>query len=171
MVLLITTTPFHRVQPFNLSVTLAALKEFFTWLAWRPGFKSIIHVPDIDYFSLSIKDCATAKAAKLRDFPSPAVRSVIAAMPVETVIDRRNRALIAFAVLTGMRDLAIVSLSLRHVDLSKSPPLLVRQEPDRVDTKFSKSIITYFFPLGRDLQDIVICWIEELRTEAFVRPE
>ena len=152
------------------SVTLAALKEFFTWLAWRPGFKSIIHVPDIDYFSLSIKDCATAKAAKLRDFPeSRAVRSVIAAMPVETVIDRRNRALIAFAVLTGMRDLAIVSLSLRHVDLSKSPPL-VRQEPDRVDTKFSKSIITYFFPLGRDLQDIVICWIEELRTEHLFGP-
>ena len=58
------------------SVTLAALKEFFTWLAWRPGFKSIIHVPDIDYFSLSIKDNATARAAKLREFPSLAqVRS------------------------------------------------------------------------------------------------
>lgn len=69
------------------------------------------------------------------------MRVVIAAMPVETVIDRRNRALIAFAILTGMRDRAIVSLSLRHVDLSKSPPL-VRQEPDQVDTKFSKSIIS-----------------------------
>ena len=152
------------------SVTLAALKEFFTWLAWRPGFKSIIHVPDIDYFSLSIKDNATARAAKLREFPSLAqVRVVLAAMPVETVIDRRNRALIAFAILTGMRDRAIVSLSLRHVDLSRSPPL-VRQEPDRVDTKFSKSIITYFFPLGNDLQDIVIRWIEELRTEYLFGP-
>src|SRR5271156_5852572 len=147
------------------TVTLSALKEFFTWLAWQPGFKSKIHVPDIDYFSPSLRDSATAKAVKLRDFPSlEQVRAVIAAMPVETVIDRRNRALIAFAILTGMRDRAIVSLSLRHVDLSKSPPL-VRQEPDRVDTKFSKSIITYFFPLGSDLQDIVIRWIEELRTE------
>jgi integrase len=147
------------------SVTLAALKEFFTWLAWQPGFRSLIHVPDIDYFSLSIKEEATAKASKLREFPSlEQVRVVIAAMPVETVIDRRNRALIAFAILTGMRDRAIVSLSLRHIDLSKSPPL-VRQEPDRVDTKFSKSIITYFFPLGSDLQNIVIRWIEELRTE------
>ena len=52
------------------SVTLAAMKEFFTWLAWQPGFKSKIHVPDIDYFSLSMKDGATAKAKKLRDFPS-----------------------------------------------------------------------------------------------------
>jgi hypothetical protein len=107
---------------------------------------------------------------KLRDFPSvEQVRVVVAAMPVETVIDRRNRALIAFAILTGMRDRAIVSLSLRQVDLSKSPPL-VRQEPDRVDTKFSKSIITYFFPLGSDLQDIIIRWIEELRTEHLFGP-
>ena len=50
--------------------TLAALKDFFRWLAWQPGFKSKIHVPDIEYFSPSNKDLATAKAAKLRDFPS-----------------------------------------------------------------------------------------------------
>src|ERR1700687_2585988 len=92
-------------------VTLAALREFFTWLAWQPGFKSKIHVPDIDYFSPSLRDSATAKAVKLRDFPRlEQVRAVIAAMPVETAIERRNRALIAFAILTGMRDRALVSL-------------------------------------------------------------
>lgn len=143
--------------------TLAALKEFFTWLAWQPGFKSKIHVPDIEYFSPSNKDSATAKAPKLRNFPSlEQVRAVIAAMPSETVIDRRNRALIAFTILTGMRDRAMVSLSLRHVDMSKSPPL-VRQEPDRVATKFAKSINTFFFPLGDDLTEFVANWIDELR--------
>ena len=152
------------------TVTLSALKEFFTWLAWQPGFKSKIHVPDIDYFSPSLRDSATAKAVKLRDFPSlEQVRAVIAAMPVETAIERRNRALIAFAILTGMRDRALVSLSLRHVDLSKSPPL-VRQEPDRVATKFAKNINTYFFPLGDDLRDVVVLWIDELRTEHLFGP-
>lgn len=150
--------------------TLAALKEFFTWLAWQPGFKSKIHVPDIDYFSPSNKDSAKAKAAKLRDFPSlEQVRAVIAALPSETVIDRRNRALIAFAILTGIRDRAMVSLSLQHVDLTKSPPL-VRQEPDQVDTKFSKNINTYFFPLGEDLKEIVVQWIDELRTKHLFAP-
>jgi integrase len=97
--------------------------------AWpTPQMAPKIHVPDIDYFSLSMKDGATAKALRLRDFPSlDQVRAGIAAMPVETVIDRRNRALVAFAILTGMRDRAIVSLSLRHVDLSRSPPLVSRQ--------------------------------------------
>ena len=144
--------------------TIAVLKDFFKWLSWQPGFKSKIHVPDIDYLSLSIKDGAKAKAAKLRDFPSlEQIRTVIAAMATETVIDRRNRALLAFAILTGMRDRAMVSLCLRHLDLAKTPPL-VRQEPDRVETKFSKSINTYFFPLGDDLKDIVVRWIDELRT-------
>jgi len=143
--------------------TLAALKDFFRWLAWQPGFKSKIHVPDIEYFSPSNKDLATAKAAKLRDFPSlEQVRAVILVMPTDTVVERRNRALIAFVMLTGIRDRALVSLSLRHVDLTKSPPL-VRQEPDRVQTKFAKSINTYFFPLGDDLKEIVVRWIDELQ--------
>jgi integrase len=150
--------------------TLAALKEFFRWLAWQPGFKSKIHVPDIEYFSPSNKDLATAKAAKLRDFPTlEQLRTVIGAMPSDTVIQRRNRALIAFVMLTGVRDRALVSLSLRHVDLTKSPPL-VRQEPDRVHTKFSKTINTYFFPLGDDLNEIVRRWINELQKDHLFGP-
>jgi integrase len=150
--------------------TLAALKDFFSWLAWQHGFKSKIHVPDIDYFSPSIKHRATAKAAKLRDFPSlEQVRAVIEAMPAETVVERRNRALVAFAILTGIRDRAMVSLSLRHMDLGKSPPL-VRQEPDRVATKFAKNINTYFFPLGDDLREIVVQWIDELRQRHLFAP-
>ena len=150
--------------------TLAVLKEFFRWLAWQPGFKSRIHVPDIEYLSPSNKDLAIAKAAKLRGFPSlEQMRAVISTMPSATVIQRRNRALIAFLTLTGIRDRALVSLSLRHVDLTKSPPL-VRQEPDRVHTKFSKTINTYFFPLGEDLKEIVIRWIDELKNEHLFAP-
>jgi integrase len=150
--------------------TLAALKDFFRWLAWQPGFKSKIHVPDIEYFSPSNKDLATAKATKLRDFPSlEQVRAVIRVMPWDTVVERRNRALIAFVMLTGIRDRALVSLSLRHVDVTKSPPL-VRQEPDRVHTKFAKAINTYFFPLGDDLKEIVVRWIDELQEDHLFGP-
>lgn len=153
-------------EPLSLSVkasTLAALKDFFAWLAWQPGFKSKIHVPDIDYFSLSNKDAATAKAVKLRDFPSlEQIRAVIAAMPSGTVVERRNRALVAFTILTGIRDRAMASLCLRHVDIAKNPPL-VRQEPDRVATKFSKSIVTYFFPIDENITQIAVEWVRELQ--------
>ncbi len=147
------------------AATLAALREFFGWLACQPGFKSQIHLPDVEYLSLSLKDAAKAKATKVRDFPSiEQVRAAIAGAPVGTVVERRNRALLAFAILTGTRDRAIASLSLRHIDVTKSPPM-VRQEPDLVQTKFSKLITTYFFPLGADLETIVREWVVELQTK------
>ena len=150
--------------------TLNVVKEFFIWLAWQPGFKSKIHLPDTEYFALSRKDNATARATKLRDFPSlEQVQATIVRMPIESVVERRNRALIAFTILTGMRDSAIASLCLRHIDLRKTPPL-VRQEPDRVNTKFSKSINTYFFPIGDDLEKIVTEWVNELRTVHLFAP-
>ncbi|MGX1307075.1 integrase [Amorphus suaedae] len=146
------------------ATTLTTLKDFFIWLAWQPGFKSRIHRADIDYLTPSNRDAARAKAPKLRDFPSlEQVRAAIAAVPTESVLDRRNRALLAFMLLTGIRDRALVSLSLGHVDTARTPPL-VRQDPDTVETKFAKAIATFFFPVGDDLAAIAIDWIEELRT-------
>ena len=51
-----------------------------------------------------------------------------------------------------------------------SVPPLVRQEPDRVKTKFSKSITSYFFNIGDDLTKIVLDWINELRTVHLFAP-
>jgi integrase len=90
-------------------------------------------------------------------------------MPYETVLDRRNRALVAFTILTGIRDRAIASLALNHVDTMRSPPV-VRQDPNSVETKFAKAIVTYFFPVGDDLAEIVTAWIDELRREHLFGP-
>lgn len=145
--------------------TLNALKEFFRWLTWQPGYKSRLHVPDVEYFNLTDKEISIAKAAKHKNPPTlEQIRKVIFSMPTDTDIQRRNRALIAFAILTGMRDSALASLRLKHIDHTATPPL-VRQEPDMVKTKFSKQILTYFFPVGDDIQDIALDWIRELREE------
>ena len=55
-----------------------------------------------------------------------------------------------------------MSLSLGHVDTSGKTPV-VAQDPNSVETKFAKAIVTYFFPVGDDLADIALAWIEELR--------
>ena len=149
---------------------MAALREFFAWLAWQPGFKSKIHLPDIDYLLPSRKDVARAKAPKFRDYPSlEQVRAAVEAMPSETVVDRRNRALIAFTILTGIRDGAMVSLALGHLDMTRSPPV-VRQDPNTVETKFAKAIVTYFFPVGDGLAEIVHAWVDELRDDHLFGP-
>ena len=98
------------------------------------------------------RDCEGGQVARLPQ--SRQVRAVIGSMPSDTVIERRNRALIAFVTLDRhSRWRAGLSLVTPHRS-AKSPPL-VRQEPDRVHTKFAKAINTYFFPLGDDLKEIV----------------
>lgn len=68
--------------------------------------------------------------------------------------------MLAFAILTGIRDSALASLKLRHIDIHQR---LVNQEPAQVDTKFSKRIETFFFPIGDDLETIVVEWVTYLR--------
>lgn len=84
--------------------TLSALRAFFIWLAGQPGYKRRIAYCDADYFNLSEKDVRIAKAS--RDKPVPTldqVHHVLGKMPAGTDIEKRNRALIALALLTGAR--------------------------------------------------------------------
>jgi integrase len=62
-------------------------------------------------------------------------------MPVETDVERRNRALVAFTILTGARDGAIASMKLKHIDLITGK---VSQDAREVKTKFGKTFDTFF---------------------------
>jgi integrase len=147
----------------TLHATINALKAFFKWLSCQPGYKSRIKVTDIEYLNLSEKEVRAARQPSLKGFATlEQIRKVVSAMPGDTIIERRDRALVAFAILTGMRDNAIASLRLKHVDLDRD---LVVQDPQEVRTKFSKKIFTYFFPVGADLKQVVVAWVQELRTD------
>lgn len=150
----------EKLSKATMLSTLRDLKAFFFWLAHLPGFKSHIRYDDCDYFSLSDKDVAIARAS--RDKPVPTleqVHRVLSVMPVDTVLERRNRALIAFAAITGARVNALASFRLGHVDLAAGK---VEQDARTVRTKFAKSFPTYFMPIGGDALQIVQDWIGEL---------
>jgi len=83
-------------------------------------------------------------------------------MPAISDIEKRNRALIAFTVLTGARDGAIASFKLRHIDIAEGK---IDQDAREVRTKFSKSFITTFFPVGDDIYAVVVDWVDYLRRE------
>jgi integrase/recombinase XerD len=73
------------------------------------------------------------------------IKHVINTMPSSTETERRNRALIAFTLLTGARDRSIASMKLKHVDLTANS---VTQDAREVNTKFSKTCTTLFFPVA-----------------------
>ena len=150
-----------KLSKATLHATLAQLKRFFQWLAWQPGYKSRIQYPDTEYFNLSDKDTRIATAKRHQQAPTmEQIKHVIGTMPTETEIERRNRALIAFTLLTGARDSAIASMKLKHVDLIAG---YVNQDAREVKTKFSKTFITFFFPVGKEILEIVTEWVIYLR--------
>src|SRR5262245_56597295 len=105
----------ERLSKATIFATLNALRAFFQWLAMQPGYRSRLTPADADYFSLSEKEARIAKAALERPVPTiEQILYVLQGMPSETGVDLRNRAVIAFTLLTGARDGAIASLKLKH---------------------------------------------------------
>lgn len=151
----------HPISKATALQVLNALRAFFLWLAEQPGYRSRVRYSDAAYFRLSEKDTRVAKATKARKVPTPEqIERVLERSPVVTVIERRNRAIVAFTWLTGVRDGALISLKLKHVDLAKQ---LVDQDPREVRTKNSKQLRTTFFGVGGSAQRILVEWIAELR--------
>jgi integrase len=153
----------EKLSKATLHATLSQLKRFFQWLAWQPRYKSRLQYSDAEYFNLSDKDTRIATAQRQQKVPTlEQIEHVIKTMPAETDIERRNRALVAFTLLTGARDSAIASMKLKHVDLITDS---VDQDAREVKTKFSKTFNTFFFPVGREVRAIVAAWVSYLRNE------
>ena len=147
----------------TLNTTLSALKRFFQWLYGQPGYKSRFKYTDAEYFNLSEKDVRIASAKRAKKHPTiEQIKHVLETMPARNEVQLRNRALVAFTMLTGARDSAVASMRLRHVDIFEGS---VYQDARDVKTKFSKSFKTYFFPVGDDARKIVEEWVRFLIEE------
>ncbi len=147
----------------TLYSTLSALKAFFKWLADKPGYKSRISHADAEYFNLSEKETRVATAHRETQAPTlEQIRRVLNSMPAQSDIEKRNRTAIAFVILTGARDGATASFKLKHIDIEAEK---IEQDAREVKTKRSKTFTTCFFPVGDDIRDIVVSWVNFLRKE------
>jgi integrase len=143
--------------------TLKYLASFFKWIAWQKGYKRKIDMAEIAYFNLSEKDTKAAQAPAHKKIPTlEQIEQVIKNMPADNDVQKRNRALIAFLILTGIRVTALTTLKLKHVFLEEE---YIEQDPNEVNTKFSKRITTYFFPVGDAIKNIFVDWVSFLKND------
>ena len=148
---------------------LKAIREFLAWLHDRPGYRRRIDPADIAYLNLTTKDDRVAHVSAPKAYASvEQYRAALFAIPAETETARRDRAVMALLLLTGMRDAAVVSLKLKHISIERH---YVFQDPREVNTKFSKAIETYFFPVGDDVETIVKEWVSFLTREKLFGPD
>ncbi len=129
----------------------------------QAGYKSHLTYSDADYFNPSRQDGQIAKATITRPAPTlEQIRHALAAMPAESDIEKRDRAVVAFAILNGARDDAIASIALRHVDLARRS---VFHDARVVRTKNRKTFTSTFFPVGEEIEAIVAEWTTLLGTD------
>ncbi len=106
------------------------------------------------------KERRQATATKSQSYPTLAQVKTLCSFEVKTELDQRDRALIAFTALTGMRDQAIVTLPISCFDPTN---LRVDQNPKKgVETKFGKLITTTLFRIDEELINFVIDWYNYL---------
>jgi integrase len=148
---------------------LMAVKAFFIWLAGQPGYRSRLTYSDMEYFNPSNNDGRVAKADRERPAPTlEQIRRVIGRMPGDSDIEKRDRALIAFAILSGARDDAIASMLVRHVDLERRT---VFHDAREVRSKNRKTFTSTFFPVGADIETIVADWVVFLKDSLLFGPD
>lgn len=148
---------------------LSANKGFIFWLADQSGYKSRIRHSDADYFNMDAKGARIASAVRETPYPSMEMaRHAFSYMPEATEIDRRNKALFAFLMLTGARDGAVASLRIKHINMIDG---CVYQDAREVKTKNSKTITTFFLPVDTEYLACFETWMRYLKEEALFGPD
>ena len=148
--------------------TLKQLRDFFGWLAIHPKYLRKIDARAASYLRLSNNDDRAGRAT--RELPVPSleeVRKVLLAMPHHTHIEKRDRAIIAFLALTGVRDAALVSLKVKDIDRIRGE---VWQDPKHVKTKNRKAISTFFMPFDPLWLEITKDWLRFIDEELSLQP-
>ena len=151
--------------------TLRRLRRFFNWLSKQPSYKSKINPNHIGFLNLSKKEARVATQSRIRKVPAlEDVLQVLEVIKGRTEVEKRDRALISFVLLTGARISAVASLPMKSFDRSR---LTVDQNPDyNVKTKFSKRISTTLFPLP-DTKPLAyfLEWFDYLQKERGFSPD
>ncbi|SHE87193.1 Site-specific recombinase XerD [Litoreibacter ascidiaceicola] len=149
--------------------TMATLREFTLWLSQQDGFRSRIKTADADYFNLSRRDEAEARAAPTRPAPSiKQAKRALSLMPESTPRELRDKAIFAILCLTGIRVAALISLRIKHVDLDEKS---VNQNPREVATKFGSDIDTFFAKGFEEAETVLAAWLFHLDETALYGPD
>jgi integrase len=159
----------RMLAPATILATVRQVMRFLHWLAsTQPGYKSRIRRDAIDYMNLSEKAVRAACAPRDRDYPTLGmIEAALEAMPHQTSIEKRDRALVALSALTAIRVKALTTLKLKHFDRRR---FLIVQQPDQVETKNSKRIDTYLIPVSASIEAIFLDWIDYLQNVELFGP-
>jgi integrase/Zn ribbon nucleic-acid-binding protein len=135
------------------------LRKFFEWLAKRPGTKNLDGVSE--YFALPRRFNAGPELRPVKVYPTlDEALEMLSSLPCRTLKDRRDRAIFAMAFVAGLRESALITLRVRHVDIVRKR---VHHDARDLNAKNGKSFEIDWFPRTEPFQAMVLDWITEVR--------
>jgi len=149
--------------------TLNNLREFFEWLAIHPQYVKKVDGRAVQYLRLSDNANRAARASRKKTPPTLVeLRKALTAMPHGTDIEKRDRAIFAFVIITCVRDDALICLKIKDMDAARKT---VWQNPKHVRTKGRKGIVTGFVRQAMPCaEDIVLEWLKYASEDLQLKP-
>lgn len=146
-----------------------SVRALFEWLSHQKGYQKHINYNDVQYLNITRNDRNKAVATSYQE--SCAVEdiiSIIRNMRNDNEYSTRNKAIISLCLLTTPRVSALRTARIGSIKyFEQQDAWAFVQNPNFVDTKYSRNIIAYF--IG-DLQDIyhnVLHWVGYLKAIGF----
>jgi len=135
------------------------IRRFLDWLIKQVGMEKLPRsLPD--YVTLSKADTARAKKPKPKAYPTDEETVLlVSSMLGNSLVERRDQAIVATSFLLGTRANATASLRIKHLDLQARCAYQIATE-SRI--KNSKTQITRFFPGDPIFEQTLTDWIREL---------
>ena len=135
------------------------IRRFLEWLIKQDGMEKLPRALP-EYVILSKADTARSIKPTAKAYPTDdeAVR-LVSAMPGKTLIERRDKAIVATSFLLGTRADATASLKIKHIDLESRSAYQIATE-SRI--KNSKTQTTWFFPGDSIFVEVLTKWVREL---------
>jgi integrase len=140
------------------------LAAFVKWLTKQEGYRRLgVTLPD--YFDLPRQKMAKALARPDKLYPSvEEAQAMVQSMPSLTLAQRRDRAIVACAFLTGLRAAALSSMRLKHIDCEAETAV---QDAREMRAKNGKSFTVRWFPVPSEISLVVVEWKRELESNGF----
>jgi len=134
-------------------------RRFLKWLIKQDGMEKLPRsLPD--YVTLSKADTARAKKSNPKAYPTDEEAVLlVSSMVGNSLVERRDQAIVATSFLLGTRANATASLRIKHLDLQTRCAYQVATE-SRI--KNSKTQTTWFFPGDPIFEQTLTAWIREL---------
>lgn len=146
---------------------LTNVKEFFEWY-YKVFCRINTHKhPEIENALNTLEptneDIRLSRRITYVDYPTDEEIQKLMGLPIENIVDRRNRALLAYILLTGARIEAVATITIDLIDMDKQ---LVKQDPlEGTHTKLDKLIYTRFMILDPRYLDYLTEWIDYVKSK------